>query len=55
MSEPLAEPETEEGPESGVVDNPPNPNVELPSPQAVVYGPDGDVLARVPLDEEQTE
>ena len=30
------------------------PRPETPSPQAVVYGPDGDVLARVPLDEEQT-
>jgi hypothetical protein len=28
---------------------------QTPSPQAVVYGPDGDVLARVPLDEERTE
>jgi len=30
------------------------PRPQTPSPQAVVYGPDGDVLARVPLDEEQT-
>lgn len=26
---------------------------QTPSPQAVIYDPDGDVLARVPLDEEQ--
>ncbi len=26
---------------------------QTPSPQAVIYGPGGDVLARVPLDQEQ--
>jgi hypothetical protein len=26
---------------------------QTPSPQAVIYDPDGDVLARVPLDQEQ--
>ena len=36
VNEPLAEAEAEEGPESAGGDDQPNPNVELPSPQAVV-------------------
>ena len=35
VGEPLVEAERR-GPESSAVDEPPNPNVELPSPQAVV-------------------